>query len=181
MSFKNELKKKIAQIRVNEKIKAEEVRVVDEDGKQIGVMPLKEALKLAEERGVDLVEIAPNANPPVCKLIDFGKFKYQLEKKEREARKNQKSVETKEIQFNVNIDKHDFDYRIKHMREFLEEGNKVRVRIKFKGRESMHKELGYQLAESIQKALEDISNVEVPPKMEAGNIIMLLAPKPKKK
>jgi translation initiation factor IF-3 len=122
--------------RVNRQIRAKEVRLIDQDGKQIGIVSLQEALRIAEERGLDLVEIAPNANPPVCKLLDYGKFLYELKKKEKEARKKQKehSMEVKDMNLSLRIDEHDLKVKLKHMREFLEDGDKVRVRIRFRGR-----------------------------------------------
>ena len=130
--------------RVNKQIKAKEVRLIDENGKQIGIVPLQEALRIASEKGLDLVEVAPQANPPVCKILDYGKFLYELKKKEKEARKKQRehAIDVKDMMLSVRIDEHDLKVKLKHMREFLMDGDKVRVRIRFRGREHLHPELG---------------------------------------
>ncbi|ADC89313.1 translation initiation factor IF-3 [Thermocrinis albus DSM 14484] len=167
--------------RINRQIRAKEVRLIDETGKQIGIVPLQEALKIAEERGLDLVEVAPNANPPVCKLLDYGKFLYELRKKEKEARKKQKehSMEVKDIMMNPRIDEHDLKVKLKHMREFLEDGDKVRVRIRFRGRENLHPELGDRLVQRILEELSDVSQLESPPKKEGNFLSFALLPKKK--
>ena len=174
--------KKFQEHRVNRQIRAKEVRLIDETGQQIGIVPIGEALAIAEEKGLDLVEIAPQANPPVCKIMDYGKFKYELKKKEREARRKQREhqVEVKDIRMKVRIDDHDLQVKLKHMREFLEDGDKVRVRIRFRGRENVHPELGERLFNRIREELQDISEVEVPPKKEGPFLIFTLAPKRKK-
>ncbi len=173
---------KVHDYRVNRQIRAKEVRLIDETGKQIGIVPLSEALSIAEEKGLDLVEIAPQAKPPVCKIMDYGKFKYELKKKEREARKKQKehAIEVKDIRMKVRIDEHDLKVKLKHMREFLEDGDKVRVRIRFRGRENVHPELGDRLFKRIFEELQDISEVEVQPKKEGPFLVFTLAPKRKK-
>jgi len=173
---------KLKEYRVNHQIKAKECRLIDENGNQIGIVPLKEALRIAEEKGLDLVEIAPNANPPVCKIMDYGKFKYEMQKKEKEARKKQREhqIEVKDIRMNVRIDEHDLQVKLKHIREFLEEGDKVKVWIKFRGRENMHPELGDKLANRIIEELKDVAQVEVEPKKEGGFMLFVLAPKKKK-
>ena len=173
---------KLQDYRVNRQIRAKEVRLIDETGQQIGIVPISEALALAEERGLDLVEIAPQARPPVCKIMDYGKFKYELKKKEREARKKQREhqIEVKDIRMKVRIDEHDLQVKLKHMREFLEDGDKVRVRIRFRGRENIHPELGEKLFKRILEELQDVSDVEVPPKKEGPFLIFTLAPKRKK-
>jgi translation initiation factor IF-3 len=167
--------------RVNRQIRAKEVRLVDQDGKQIGIVPLQEALRIAEERGLDLVEVAPNANPPVCKLLDYGKFLYELKKKEKEARKKQRehSMEVKDINLSLRIDEHDLKVKLKHMREFLEDGDKVRVRIRFKGRENAHPELGDRLVNRIVEELSDCGQLEGPPKKEGNFLTFALLPKKK--
>lgn len=167
--------------RINRQIRAKEVRLIDETGKQIGIVPLQEALKIAEERGLDLVEVAPNANPPVCKLLDYGKFLYELRKKEKEARKKQKehSMEVKDIMMNLRIDEHDLKVKLKHMREFLEDGDKVRVRIRFRGRENLHPELGDRLVQRILEELSDVGQLESPPKKEGNFLSFSLLPKKK--
>ncbi len=174
--------KKFQEHRVNRQIRAKEVRLIDETGQQIGIVPIGEALAIAEEKGLDLVEIAPQANPPVCKIMDYGKFKYELKKKEREARRKQREhqVEVKDIRMKVRIDDHDLQVKLKHMREFLEDGDKVRVRIRFRGRENVHPELGERLFNRIREELQDISEVEVPPKKEGPFLIFTLAPRRKK-
>jgi translation initiation factor IF-3 len=167
--------------RVNRQIRAKEVRLIDQDGKQIGIMPLQDALRIAEERGLDLVEIAPNANPPVCKLLDYGKFLYELKKKEKEARKKQKehSMEVKDMNLSLRIDEHDLKVKLKHMREFLEDGDKVRVRIRFRGRENTHPELGDKLVSRIVEELSDCGQLEGPPKKEGNFLTFALLPKKK--
>lgn len=167
--------------RVNRQIRAKEVRLIDQDGKQIGIVPLQEALRIAEERGLDLVEIAPNANPPVCKLLDYGKFLYELKKKEKEARKKQKehSMEVKDMNLSLRIDEHDLKVKLKHMREFLEDGDKVRVRIRFRGRENVHPELGDKLVSKIVEELSDCGQLEGPPKKEGNFLTFSLLPKKK--
>jgi len=173
---------KVQEYRVNRQIRAREVRLIDDTGQQVGIVPLQEALKLAEEKGLDLVEIAPQARPPVCKIMDYGKFKYELKKKEREARKKQKEhqIEVKDIRMKVRIDEHDLKVKLKHMREFLEDGDKVRVRIRFRGRENIHPELGEKLFKKIMEELGDVGEVEVKPKKEGPFLLFTLAPKKKK-
>ncbi len=170
---------KLQDYRVNRQIRAREVRLIDETGTQVGIVPLQEALTLAEEKGLDLVEIAPQAKPPVCKIMDYGKFKYELKKKEREARRKQKehAIEVKDIRMKVRIDEHDLKVKLKHMREFLEDGDKVRVRIRFRGRENVHPELGDRLFRRIVEELKDVGDVEVQPKREGPFLVFTLAPK----
>ena len=167
--------------RINRQIKAKEVRVVDQDGKQIGIMPLADALKIAEERGLDLVEIAPQANPPVCKILDYGKFIYEQKKKEKEAKKKQRehAMEVKDINLSLRIDEHDLKVKLKHMREFLEDGDKVRIRIKFRGREHAHPELGDRLVKRILDELFDVGQLESEPKKEGAFLTLSLLPKKK--
>jgi len=167
--------------RVNRQIKAKEVRLVDQDGKQIGILPLQEALRIAEERGLDLVEVAPNANPPVCKLLDYGKFLYEMKKKEKEAKKKQRehSMEVKDINLSLRIDEHDLKVKLKQMREFLEDGDKVRVRIRFRGRENIHPELGNRLVNKIVESLSNCGQLEGQPKKEGDFLIFSLLPKKK--
>lgn len=166
--------------RVNEMIRVREVRVVDEEGQQLGVLPTYEALRLAHERGLDLVEVAPNAVPPVCRLLDFGKFQYERQKKEREARKAQKIIEIKEIRLKPRTGEHDLDTKVRQSIGFLEEGAKVRVTVRFRGREITHPEIGRdQLAEFAQK-VGDAAVIEQQPAMEGPNLFMMLSPNPKK-
>lgn len=168
--------KDLKEINVNERIRAKEVRVVDENGKQIGIMPLSEALKLARERDLDLVEVAPKAQPPVCKIMDFGRYKYQLAKKAHEAKKKQASVQVKEIKVGLKIEEYDLNFKIKRMREFLDDGHKVKVVIMFKGREILRPEMGEELAQKIVKMVEGSGNLEVKPKLEGKNMVMVFSP-----
>ncbi|MCX7821443.1 MAG: translation initiation factor IF-3 [Brevinematales bacterium] len=167
--------------RVNEEIKSKEVRVIGEDGEQLGVLSIKEALQKAEELGVDLVEVSPNAEPPVCRLIDYGKFLYQKEKKAKEAKKKQKVVEIKEFKLRPWIDNHDFAYRIEQMKEFLTKGDKVKITVRFRGRELSHIDLGFQLTEKVVNELAGSCVVEKPAKMEGKNITLVLGPAKQKK
>ena len=161
-------------------IRVREVRVVDEEGNQLGVLPTFEALRLAQERGVDLVEVAPNAVPPVCRLLDFGKFQYERQKKDREARKAQKVIEIKEIRLKPRTGEHDLDTKVRKSLGFLEEGAKVRVTVRFRGREITHPEIGReQLAEFAQK-VGDAAVIEQQPAMEGPNLFMMLSPNLKK-
>lgn len=167
--------------RVNKQIKAKEVRLIDENGKQLGILPVQDALRLAGERGLDLVEIAPQANPPVCKMLDYGKFLYELKKKEKEAKKKQRehAIDIKDIMLSLRIDEHDLKVKLKHMREFLTDGDKVRVRIRFRGRENLHPELGEKLADRIVQELSDVGQLEGSIKREGNFLIFGLLPKKK--
>lgn len=165
------------EVRVNQRIRAREVRLVDEDGQQIGVVPTKEALQMSEERGVDLVEVAPNAKPPVCRLMDYGKYKYEL-KKQANAKK-QKTQTLKEVKFRPNIGDHDLDVKINRIREFLEDDNKAKIRIFFRGREIVHPEIGRMLANKIVERVSDVGGVDMAPRLEGKNLIMVLSPKKK--
>jgi len=162
--------------RINEDIRAKEVRLIDEDGKQLGVLPIAEALERAQKRDVDLVEVASDANPPVCRLMDYGRYLYERTKKERESRKTSKQVEVKEIRLRPKIGEHDLKYKIKSMRKFLEDGAKVRVRIRFRGREITHPEVARALLERVHGDLGDVAQVELAPKMDGRTLIMILAP-----
>lgn len=166
---------------LNEEIRASEVRCVGDDGTQYGIISRKEALEKAEELGLDLVLIAPDAKPPVCKIMNYGKFKYQQEKKLKEARKNQKIIEIKEIKLSVKIAQNDINYKVKHAREFLAEGKHVRFRVFLKGREMSNPEIGEQVLESLWPLLEDIAEREKTPKLEGRYINMLVTPKAPKK
>jgi translation initiation factor IF-3 len=165
------------EIRVNERIRAREVRVITADGNQVGVLPFREALKMAEEQGFDLVEVAPNATPPVCRLMDYGKYKYELKK--QAMAKKQKLQLVKEVNFRPNIGEHDLDVKINRIREFLEDGHKAKVRISFRGREITHPELGKELAEKIIERIIDIGVIDLSPKFEGRNLIMVIVPKKK--
>ncbi|MBS4023564.1 MAG: translation initiation factor IF-3 [Dethiobacter sp.] len=162
---------------VNEQIRAREVRVVDNDGSQLGVMPLREALSKAMEKNLDLVAVAPNAKPPVCRIMDFGKFKYEQSKREKESRKNQKLVIVKEVKVRPNIEDHDFQVKLKNAKRFLESGDKVKATVMFRGREITHPELGQRLLQRLAKDLEELANVEREPKVEGRNMVMILTPK----
>ncbi len=179
--YKREFVKKTRPHRINEEIRAEMVRVIGEDKKQIGIMHIKEALALAQEAGLDLVEIAPKADPPVVRIMDYGKFLYEEQKKQHEAKKRQKQTKVKEIQVRPKIDKHDLEVKLKKAREFLEEGNKVRVRLRLRGREMGKPELVSSLVERIKENLQDIAEIESPMKVEGRIGIMVLGPKKQKK
>ncbi len=163
--------------RVNLRITASNVRLIDADGSQIGVRSLSEAIALARSRGVDLVEIAPLANPPVCKLLDFAKFRYSQEKKAREARKKQKAGFLKEVRFRPGIGAHDLETKMKHMEEFLQEHDKVRITVVFRGREVEHKDIGFKLLTAVRERLAAFSIVEQAPSMDRNRLSMTLVPK----
>ena len=163
-------------IRVNQKIRAREVRVIDPEGKQLGVMPTSQALAAAQQNGMDLVEIAPNAAPPVCKIVEYGKYKYEQEKKERESRKHHHGGKLKEIKLRLNIDDHDYNTKLNHMKEFLAEGMKVKVSLFFRGRENAHPEYGQDLMQRVIRDLEGTGHAEVPPRQMGKSIHMMLAP-----
>ncbi len=154
-----------------------EIRVIDDEGQQLGIMPTREALALAQEKGLDLVEVAPNASPPVCRILDYGKFKYDEAKKQKDARKNAHTVEVKGIRLRPGIDPHDFQYRTDDARKFLEKKNKVQVTLIFRGREMAHPEIGRNQMEKMAAALSDISVVERPPVIDGRRMTMLLSPK----
>lgn len=167
----------VKDLRINEQIRVREVRLIDGDGEQRGVLPANEAMQLAKEAGLDLVEIAPNANPPVCKILDYGKYKFEQEKRIRESKKKQKLLKMKEIRMQPKIEKHDMAFKAKHIRTFLEEGNKVKVTIRFRGRELAHTELGRDVLEKILELLEDSYIIDRPPAMEGRFMSMILNPK----
>ena len=165
---------------LNEEIRDKEVRVISADGEQLGIMSAQEALKIAEEQNLDLVKIAPMAKPPVCKIMDYGKFRFEKAKKEKEARKNQKIIETKEIRLSLNIDTHDFDTTINHAKKFIADGNKLKVSIRFRGREMAHPEIGLGIMKRAADALEEVANVEKAAKLEGIQMLMFMAPKANK-
>ncbi len=171
------MSKKKDQVLLNEQIRVSEVRCVGDDGTQYGIISRDEALGLAEEKGLDLVLIAPNANPPVCKIMDYGKFKYQQEKKLKEARKKQTKIEVKEIKLSVKIAQNDIDYKVKHAREFLEKGKHVKFRVFLRGREMAHPEAGVEVLNKIIPLVEDVGVVEKKPHQEGRYINMLVVPK----
>lgn len=168
------------QVQINEEIRDSEVRVIGTDGSQLGIMSSSAALDLAAEADLDLVKIAPQATPPVCKIMDYGKYRYEQQKKEKEARKNQHIVEIKGIQLSLNIDVHDFETKMRHATRFLQDGDKVKVSIRFRGREMGHPEHGLDVMKRFSDALAEVAVVEKPAKLEGRNMIMFLAPKPTK-
>lgn len=151
--------------------------MIDEDGEQLGVLETREAIRRAREKGLDLVEVAPNAEPPVCRIIDYGKFQYEAKKKANEAKKKQVVITVKEVKFRPGTDDHDYDYRMKHAREWLGEGDKVKATIWFRGREMTHRELGARILEKLEHDLQDIAEVEARPRMEGNQMFIILAPK----
>jgi translation initiation factor IF-3 len=163
--------------RVNEEIRNREVQLIDQTGTNLGAIPIQDALAKAAEAGLDLVEISPNANPPVCKLLDYGKYKFQAQKKAAEARKKQKVVEVKEIKFRPMIDDHDYDVKMRAMKRFFEEGDKVKVTLRFRGREMAHQELGTQLLDRVKTDLAPLAKVEMDARFEGRQMIMILAPR----
>lgn len=168
------------ELQINEQIRDKELRVIDSDGTQLGIMPLRRAIELAEQKNLDLVKIAPQANPPVCKIIDYGKFRFEQAKREKEARKNQRVVEIKEVRLSLNIDTHDFETKKNHALRFISEGNKVKASIRFRGREMGHPELGLEIMRRFADAMSEVANVEKPAKLEGRTMLMFLAPKPAK-
>ena len=168
-------------LRINNRIRAREVRVIDEENNQLGILPLRDALTLAEERGLDLVEVAPNAVPPVCRIMDHGKYRYEQTKKEREARKNQKQVEIKQIRLEPKTDTHDIDVKTSQARRFLLDGDKVKFNLRFRGREIVHQEIGRDILDRIAENLRDIATVEQRPLMEGKVLSLTLAPSSKAK
>jgi translation initiation factor IF-3 len=162
--------------RINDAIIARDVTLIDESGQNLGLIPKRDAIARAEEAGLDLVEVG-NSNPPVCKIMDYGKYKYQAQKKASEARKKQKTVEVKEIKLRPNIDTHDYDVKLRAMKRFFEEGDKVKVTLRFRGREMAHQDLGYQLLDRLKAHAETFAKVEVEPKLEGRQMIMILAPR----
>lgn len=162
--------------RLNDRIRAQRCRLISEDGQQLGIFMVADALRMADEEGLDLVEIAPNADPPVCKIMDYGKYRYEQEQKAKKARKNQSRIEVKEIKFRPKIDKHDYETKKRHVVRFLESGAKVKVTIMFRGREMMHAERGLAILERLENDVADIGSVESKPKLEGRNMFMLIAP-----
>ena len=163
--------------RINEAIRSATVRCIDAEGEQLGVLSISEALDKAMEAGLDLVELQPNAEPPVCKILDYGKFKYQAQKRANEARKKQKIIEVKEIKLRPNIDDHDYQVKMRAVNKFLAAGDKVKVTLRFRGREMAHVELGAQLLERVRTEIDEVAKVEAMPKMEGRQMIMVIAPR----
>jgi len=163
--------------RTNEGIDTPEIQLIDATGENVGVVEIEDALARANEAGLDLVEISPNTNPPVCKILDYGKYKYQAQKKAAEARKKQRTVEIKEIKMRPNIDTHDYDVKMRSMNRFFEEGDKVKVTLRFRGREMAHQELGIQLLNKVKDDTTEIAKVESEPRLEGRQMVMVLAPR----
>jgi translation initiation factor IF-3 len=163
--------------RMNEDIRVREVRLIDENGDNVGVVPIADALARATAAGLDVVEISPDANPPVTKVLDYGKYKYQEQKKAAEARKRQKIVEIKEIKMRPSIDDHDYDVKMRSMRRFFDDGDKVKVTLRFRGRELSHQELGWQVLQRVKADTEPHAKVESEPRMEGRQMVMVLAPR----
>ncbi|MBQ8551834.1 MAG: translation initiation factor IF-3 [Clostridia bacterium] len=164
------------ELQINEEIRAKEVRIVGEDGEQVGVMQTAKALELAYEKDLDLVLIAPNAEPPVCRIMDYGKYRFERDKKEKEAKKKQTTVEVKEIQLSCRIDTHDFETKVKHAHRFLGDGNKVRVVVKFRGREMSHLDIGREILEKFEEACKEVGSVDKRPALEGRFMSMIVNP-----
>ena len=162
--------------RINEQITASEVRVISSNGKQLGIISIREALNHAEDEGYDLVEVSPDANPPVCKIIDYGKLKYKEQKSKKEAKKKQKTIEVKEIKMRPGINKHDYEVKIKALSKFIADGNKVKVSLRFRGREMEHQNLGMDLLKKLTEEVSEYAKIETPPKPEGKQIMMVLVP-----
>ena len=163
--------------RINREIRAREVQLIDSEGKNHGAVEVTEALAMAESAGLDLVEIAPNSTPPVCKILDYGRFRFAEQKKAAEARKKQKVVEIKEIKLRPGIDEHDYDVKMKSVRRFFEEGDKVKVTLRFRGREIAHQDIGYRLLSRVKAETATMAKVELEPSMEGRQMVMVLAPR----
>jgi translation initiation factor IF-3 len=166
---------------VNERIRIPQVRLIDASGSQVGIVPTRDALRMAREAGLDLVEISPTARPPVCKILDFGKYKYQQQKKQREAKKKQQSQQLKEMHFRPITDEHDYNFKTKHIKEFLSEGLKVKATVVFRGREMMYQETGWKIIQRLQEDLKELANPEGEAKLEGKNLVILFVPKPRAK
>ncbi len=164
-------------VRVNRQIRISPVRVIGSDGAQLGIMAVEEALAQAESEGLDLVEVAPNARPPVVRIMDYGKFKYEEARKARLARKKQHQIQIKEVKFRPGIEPHDFDFKVRHARRFLEEGNKVKATMMFRGRQMAHPEHGLEVLKTLAGVLDDVGKVEAQPSMEGRTMTMVIAPK----
>src|SRR2546423_1810709 len=163
--------------RINERIRVPQVRVIGEENEQLGVMDIRDAIRAAREKGLDLVEVAATADPPVCRIIDFGKFQYEAKKKANEAKKKQVTITVKEVKFRPGTDDHDYDYRMKHAREWLEDGDKVKTTIWFRGRELTHRELGARILERLEKDLAEVGEVEGRPGKEGNQLFIIMGPR----
>ncbi|BAG08113.1 translation initiation factor IF-3 [Finegoldia magna SY403409CC001050417] len=166
----------IKDLMINEEIRSSKVRLIDDEGEQIGVIPIKEALKMAEDKHLDLVNVAPNAKPPVCKILDYGKYKYDALKKEKEAKKNQKVINVKEIRLSPNIEKHDLEVKANQASKFLSNENRVKVSVRFRGRELGHKDLGKEVLDKFYELTKDVGQIEKKPSMEGRMMIMFMGP-----
>jgi translation initiation factor IF-3 len=164
-------------VRVNERIRVREVRVIDENGQQLGIMPPQQALQIARARDLDLVEVAPQATPPVCRIIDFGKYLYEQKKRAHEAKKKQVTIDVKEIKFRPATDDHDYNFKMRHAQEILKDGDKVKATVRFRGREITHKELGAQLLDRLAKDLAECAVIEFRPRLEGMQMTAVFAPK----
>ena len=167
-------------IQINEEIRDAELRVIGSDGQQLGIMSAKQALEIAEQKNLDLVKIAPQSKPPVCKIMDYGKYRFEQSKREKEARKNQHIVDIKEVRLSLNIDTHDFNTKLNNALKFIKHGDKVKVSIRFRGREMGHPEIGLETMKRFAEACSEVAVVEKPAKLEGRNMLMFLAPKPNK-
>ena len=168
------------ELQINEAIRDKELRIIGPDGEQLGIMSSKQALDLATEKNLDLVKIAPQAVPPVCKIMDYGKYRFEQAKREKEAKKNQRVIEIKEIRLSLNIDTHDFETKLNHARKFISGGNKVKVSIRFRGREMGYSKQGIEIMSKFSEALDEVCTVEKPAKLEGRSMLMFLAPKTNK-
>lgn len=166
---------------VNESIRAKEVRLIDSNGEQLGIKSREEALEIARAKNLDLVLVAPNAKPPVCRIMDYGKYRYEQQKKEKEARKKQRIINIKEVRFTPGIGEHDFNTKLRHTRRFIENGDKVKASVRFRGRAITHKDLGREVLERLAEEVKDVAIVETKAKMEGRQMFMVLAPIPEKK
>ncbi|MEN6295578.1 MAG: translation initiation factor IF-3 [Chloroherpetonaceae bacterium] len=171
---KNVLQSNSHKNKINDEIRAKEVRLIDEDGKMLGIVPFLQALRMAEEKELDLVEISPNANPPVCKILDYSKFIYEQQKREKTQKKQQTSQEIKELRFTWRTASHDFDFKVRHAREFLEEGSKVKATVMFRGREIAHREVGEDLLNKFIEVLSDIAKIDTPVKLDGKRMSVIL-------
>ncbi|TDA68255.1 MAG: translation initiation factor IF-3 [Clostridia bacterium] len=175
--FDLEVKSISKDLRVNEEIRAREVRLIGQDGQQLGIMSPREALKIAQEQGLDLVEVASTAKPPVCRFMDYGRYRYEQSKREKEARKRQKVINIKEVKLRLRIEEHDFQVKVRNALRFLQDGDKVKVTIMFRGRELSHADLGHKLCNKLTQEVKEIAVVEKPPSIEGRNMVMILGPR----
>ena len=167
----------ISELMINEEIRDKEVRLIDEEGNQLGVVPVREALAMARERNLDLVKIAPQAKPPVCKILNYGKYRFEQIKREKEAKKKQKVIDIKEVRLSPNIEEHDLQTKLKNAVKFLKNGDKVKVSVRFRGRELSRTEIGREVLDDFSKGIAEVGDVEKPPKMEGRSMVMFLMPK----